>query len=705
MNSASTTPLCIGLLASAVTLLSTMTLPGYSWAQDASVTTSDQPANSRADKLEIIIVRGEKIERPYLETYSSVGVVTAEDFEQYDIADTTDAFRRLANVRSVPQAGGNSIQIRGLASDGVTQPANSAALISVVIDGVTQSAQALKRGSRGVWDTEQLEVHRGPQSTTQGRNALAGTVVIKTKDPTYEPEYSVRGVYGELDRREAAVALSGPIIEDQLAYRLAGEYAESERDIKLTDPDNKPFVEDEYHNVRGKLLYEPEQVEDLALLLTISDIFDAPSVAPVSGPDFFERIFDASTPFQEKREMDLINYSLDAGYALSEAMTLRSVTAYHDADLQIDSLPSDSGYFRDESRKDKDFSQEFRLEMNEGDLPLSGTFGAYYAEFDGETDTLIQFGDFVVQDGIIDRETESWAVYTDLRYRLVDSVSLIGGGRYLIDKVSRRGSSSGDRDVSENTEFDEFLPKLGIAWAFMEDQSLAFTATKGYRQGYVSSLTTVDLEVEEYDVEPEFVWTYEIAFRLVALEQRLRLGANLFYNDYTDQQVEVFNPDVSPSPFVLNAGDSEGYGAELEAHFYLGSGITTYAALGLLKTELGAIPSDDCPGGSCDGNAYPQAPELTASLGGSYEHQSGFFASLATDYTGDYFQNIENEPGIEVDDVFLVNALVGYRYSHYTVKLYANNLFDEDYLLSVLSETQAVIGDGRAIGLELQADF
>ncbi|MEM1155939.1 MAG: TonB-dependent receptor, partial [Pseudomonadota bacterium] len=172
-----------------------------------------------------------------------------------------------------------------------------------------------------------------------------------------------------------------------------------------------------------------------------------------------------------------------------------------------------------------------------------------------------------------------------------------------------------------------------------------------------------------------------------------------------DQQVEVLNPDVSPSPFTLNAGDSEAYGAEFEANVNFGYGFTAYAALGLLDTELGAIPSDDCPGGSCDGNAYPQAPEVTASLGGAYEHDSGFFASIATSYTDDYFQEIENEPGIEVDDVFLVNLVAGYEYRNYRVSVYANNVFDEDYLTSIFSEDQASIDDGRAIGVEVQADF
>ena len=39
------------------------------------------------------------------------------------------------------------------------------------------------------------------------------------------------------------------------------------------------------------------------------------------------------------------------------------------------------------------------------------------------------------------------------------------------------------------------------------------------------------------------------------------------------------------------------------------------------------------------------------------------------------------------------------------MSVYANNLFDEDYLLAINSEDSAVVGDGRALGLEVRADF
>ena len=96
---------------------------------------------------------------------------------------------------------------------------------------------------------------------------------------------------------------------------------------------------------------------------------------------------------------------------------------------------------------------------------------------------------------------------------------------------------------------------------------------------------------------------------------------------------------------------------------------------------------------------------MTASLGGTYDHDSGFFASLSMDYTDEYFQQIDNEPNLKIDDAFLVNVLIGYSFSHYRVSLYANNLFDEDYVTAIRSENSAVVGDGQAFGIEVAAEF
>jgi iron complex outermembrane receptor protein len=74
----------------------------------------------------------------------------------------------------------------------------------------------------GLFDISQIEVLRGPQGTLYGRNATAGAVNITTALPTRDFSGYTRltgGNYGEA-RLEGAV--SGPLINDTLAVRLAG---------------------------------------------------------------------------------------------------------------------------------------------------------------------------------------------------------------------------------------------------------------------------------------------------------------------------------------------------------------------------------------------------------------------------------------------------------------------------------------------------
>lgn len=75
-----------------------------------------------------------------------------------------------------------------------------------------------------LFDLEQAEVLRGPQSTLYGRNSQSGVVNITTRRPTNKPEISLGGSYGNENRRSVQLSLSDAIIPDQLAFRLSGSY-------------------------------------------------------------------------------------------------------------------------------------------------------------------------------------------------------------------------------------------------------------------------------------------------------------------------------------------------------------------------------------------------------------------------------------------------------------------------------------------------
>lgn len=73
--------------------------------------------------------------------------------------------------------------IRGITSEGLVPGGAGAPLASLYIDGVQQTTDGTRRGARGMFDTEQLEIYRGPQSTLSGRAALAGAMYRAPKIP------------------------------------------------------------------------------------------------------------------------------------------------------------------------------------------------------------------------------------------------------------------------------------------------------------------------------------------------------------------------------------------------------------------------------------------------------------------------------------------------------------------------------------------
>ncbi|MEQ9607875.1 MAG: TonB-dependent receptor [Kiloniellaceae bacterium] len=680
---------------------------------NADTVTLEKAADGGTTMLDPLVVTGEKVERSYLQTYSSVGIATEEDIDVYNADDLYDTFNNMANVRAFPHAeGNNGFEIRGMNADGVTQPANSAPLISVIIDGVTQSAEGLKRGSRGIWDVEQVEVLRGPQSTLQGRNALAGAVVVKTKDPTWVPEFDAKAGVGNLDRKEVAVAASAPIIEDQLAFRVSGEYSAKTSDIDFADPANETLADDEYTNLRGKLLFMPEFAEGFRLLLTASRAYDKPTAGSVTGPDFFDREYNTTSDFIEFREMDVLNYNADVSYAFDNGMVLRSITAINDTDLNINSAPASPVFFRNDNREDFDITEDLRLEINDEIFGLSGVIGVFYGDFDQKVDTRIDAYGAVFQEGDIRNQTETLAAYADLRYRFLEDFVLIAGGRFQHDKVRNlvdtdsdyTGPSFSDMEAS----FDVFLPKIGLGYDISPTQSVAVTAARGYRQGFTEILVGTGDQVNA--VDPEFMWTYELAYRLETSGNRLQLGANLFFNDYTDHQITVTDPVFAPLSNTRNAADSISYGAEVEGRYNFGNGLQVFGSLGLLKTEFGDFPDAECEpsGGNCEGNSFPEAPAVTGALGGVYRHDSGFYGAVSANYTDDYYVrgDVNNMAEVEIESRILANAKIGYAGEHFGFSLYVDNIFDKDYLTGrSTSGNTATIGDGRTVGVEARLRF
>ena len=152
------------------------------WAQD-------NPAS-----LDKVTVVGEKTERSLKDTTSSVNVIDGADLASNQYLSVNSAIADTANL--VVLSGANP-DIRGVSGNGsatgfLSFSGGSKARVSRLVDGVAEPFIADLTGDTGLWDVEQIEVYRGPQSTTNGRNSIGGSIYIKTHKPTYELEGKAR---------------------------------------------------------------------------------------------------------------------------------------------------------------------------------------------------------------------------------------------------------------------------------------------------------------------------------------------------------------------------------------------------------------------------------------------------------------------------------------------------------------------------------
>ena len=346
---------------------------GAAQAQDATDTEAD------AETSNMIIVTGEKVERSLQDTVASVAVMSLEQLEEENIVDLGGVFSRMANVtESYPGAG---FSIRGISNRNVSG-GGASGLATVFVDGAALPDAYITGTGSDMWDVAQVEVLRGPQSTLQGRNTLAGAVVISTRKPTFDWTARGEAQYSSYNTQRYAFAGGGPLIADQLAFRVAGEYRSTDGFVKNVTRDTDENARETVTG-RARLLFTPTALPDLTAEASYTHTeYDGGylysySRADVADP-YDDRIDLSDEPNLFSRNSELA--SLNLGYALSGPLSLSSITAWshdvtagnYDGDYTAEPITRGSSGEIYET-----FSQELRLDYSGS--RFTGLLGLYYS--------------------------------------------------------------------------------------------------------------------------------------------------------------------------------------------------------------------------------------------------------------------------------------------------------------------------------------
>ncbi|EIZ81261.1 TonB-dependent receptor [Novosphingobium sp. Rr 2-17] len=425
----------------------------------------DAPSNAVAASPGDIIVTGEKATRTLQETPTSIAVTTADRIAKETLLSIQDVYSRTANVSDTYGSAG--FTIRGITNSGIGG-GGQADTASVYVDGAPIPREALYGGPTDMWDVQQVEILRGPQSTIQGLNALAGGIVITSQEPSLTRwTGDARVLWTEHNDRTFSAAVGGPIIEDQLGIRISAERRANRgivRNVTRGGYDDAM----ESLNLRGKILWTPAAIPGLEAALSYNRVRrDGGYLYQYTRTDvedyYDNRISTSDQPNRGKIASDIA--VLNLSYPLADDLKISSVTSWNHS--RVRSLSDSDGTAVNSSTVDnlyryKTLTQELRL--NYDGERLSGLLGAWYYRRTGsltannnvnvntptatitslltpyvgasaastiaaayaEQLTVIPVGYSSYQP----QRVETMALFGDGRFKLTDRLSLMGGFRY-----------------------------------------------------------------------------------------------------------------------------------------------------------------------------------------------------------------------------------------------------------------------------------
>ncbi|MFT6283731.1 MAG: outer membrane receptor protein involved in Fe transport [Arenicella sp.] len=334
-------------------------------------------------------------------------------------------------------------------------------------------------------------------------------------------------------------------------------------------------------------------------------------------------------------------------------------------------------------------------------------------------------------------ESDTLSIFADFTYSVNDNLELTAGIRYVTeDKTSGYSSVAPNSVLSggpllpvvstdgvkfeAKEDFNDWLPRFNLLYNLDKDTNLYATISKGRRSevldvnsqagengvGVIAAVTLVPAEI---------IWNYETGIKGQALDRKITYSASIFYQDYSDFQVT--QQDDAGNFFTANAGSATNIGVETELKALLGDYFDVFANLAYIDAEI----DDDSENGNLAGNRFRLQPELTSSIGISYNQpltgNLSLTGSVVYSYRSDIFFEPANAPisGLDIseDAINLVNARVGItdEENRWSVSLFASNLFDKEYLVDAgntggsFGNPTFVAGPPRFVGVEFNMAF
>ncbi len=689
-------------------------LPGMALAQSTG--------NNEPSGLEEIVVTAQRRQESLQDVPIAVAAMSATSLARAGVNSSSDLSASVPGLQLSYNRNVVAPYLRGVGT--ATSVAGEEGSIATYIDGVY--AASLSAAMFALNNIERIEVLKGPQGTLFGRNATGGLIHVITRTPSHDPELKVSLGYGNFDTVTGTLYGTTGITESVAADISVFYSSQGEGWGKNLNIGGDVNYRDEWA-VRSKLLLQP--TENLTITLAgnynyrESDIGNVRHVLPgavlIGGAKFKGTIYDSQGNFPRKAEAEQYGLSMKAELDLGD-VTLTSTTAYGSS-YNFGLFDQDGGPLRVIDALFTEDSTNFQQELllNGSADRLNWTAGVFYFHANAKVDPL-GLRSVVVppqnRDRFSEIKTNSYAIFADGSYEILDNTRFTAGLRFTRDELSQVGADiavSGNplgppgTILSSRTQEAAFKK---LTWRLLLDHNFTpdILGYISYNRGFKSGVFNI-VNFEQPSVRPETIDAYAIGVKSDLFDDIIRLNIEAFLYDYQDIQLQRTEAGLAQ---ILNAAKARIKGVDVElviappvdfGNLDFGA---TFSFLDGEYTDFpdGPITTRNPAGGNIltlgdlSGVDTIRTPPVTFNLAANYEvpvgsNKLGFHLSYY--YNDGFFWEADNRVRQSSYDLLGAQITLAAEDNRWEFKLFGSNLTDTKYYAQV---NQGSLGDAGSPG-------
>lgn len=672
---------------------------------------TEEPSSQTKD-IERVVVTADFRQTSLDQLSASATIVGQQRLRSRQPSHIDSVLNSIPNVNFAAGASrGRFVQIRGIGERSqFAEPINPS--VSFIVDEFDFSGLA---AAGLIFDTKQLEVHRGPQPTLYGTGALAGAVKLSSNDVGSDAPTYVEARVGNKDSYRIEGA-TGNEINSDWGYRVALVHNRSDGFVE-----NTFLNRDDTNNIDETALrfaLEGELSNDTTLALAyrwydIDNGYDAFSLdndnkTRSDEPGFDEHqthaISARSTTKTQSGDLILIathaSHNIAYGYDEDWTFTGFHPFGYTSFDAYLRGINTQTGEIR--------FVSSEQAALFDG--KTNWTVGAFYKKSE---ERLQRQYTYLSNDYISEYAPTTTAFYVQTETALQDNLTLVAGLR----------AESYDFEFADNSGLTRQLDtnmlggKVALQYT-LNDHFYYASISRGFKGAGFNPDNRVNEAQRFFD--EEYNWNYELGVKGPLLTPNVTMRAAVFYMDRTDTQIsdfDVITRDDGTAGFVDiidNADLGTNKGAELELSWVANDDWQVNASVGYLSATFEGYTLAD--GTVVDEQRQAQAPKWTANLFSEYAFTDTLLWRVDVDYKSEY--RFSDGHDVTAPTTTLVNSELVMTQGNWQTSLWVQNAFDREYYTRgfggfsndprdeyAFNEPYYQIGNGRQFGVTVLYTF